>query len=637
MTEAMSLAELRPRVFAGRRCASIAAAMVGLVALAGCASPVGVRRVGEKAVQQELTANILSSGRLSAYSSQFLERLSLHERYRKDPKGALAELHAGLGGPDEHDRLFALAELSFAHAEDQDDRSYFLATAVYSDIFLFPADPAQVPSPYDPRLRLAMDLYNRAITNGLEGRNGDGIDLGPRSVPLPFGILELSTDPSTFDYGDGLYRLKDFVSVADLEVRGFRNRYRRAGIGAPLSARFEKKADRAVSRRLPPLAKVPVTAFVRFEEPRRALAGGVLLGRIEVYDGDEVSTVRVGPYEVPLEFEPSSALAYRLEGAPVWDFEIAGFRRGDFRLLGSDSEGELFFFAPYHPGRIPVVFVHGTASSPARWAEMANELLGDPRIAGRYQFWFYIYNTGNPVALSAMHLREGLLEARKEVDPEGRDTALNDLVVIGHSQGGLLTKMTVVSSGTRFWDIRFPVPLEQANLSPEVKDLLRRSLFVEPLPFVRRVIFVATPHRGSFLTENILGKLARRLVTLPAGLTKASVELVKLNPLGAAGTAWRMPTAIDNMDWSNPFLRTLASLPIAEGVHAHSIVAVKGSGPPEKGNDGVVKYTSAHIDGVDSELIVRSSHSTQSEPPTIEEVRRILYEHLREAGQPPAP
>ena len=218
----------------------------------------------------------------------------------------------------------------------------------------------------------------------------------------------------------------------------------------------------------------------------------------------------------------------------------------------------------------------------------------------------------------------------KDVDPEGKDPALRQMVVIGHSQGGLLTKMTVVNSGSRFWDARFDVPFEQVDVSAETKDLLRRSMFVEPLPFVTEVIFICTPHRGSYLTENILGKIGRRLVNFPATLTKASIEMVKLNPGVAARTAWHLPTAIDNMDWSNPFLKTLASLPIAPGVEAHSIVAVQGDGPPEKGDDGVVKYTSAHIDGVESELIVRSGHSTQAVPETIEEVRRLLYAHLKE-------
>ena len=89
----------------------------------------------------------------------------------------------------------------------------------------------------------------------------------------------------------------------------------------------------------------------------------------------------------------------------------------------------------------------------------------------------------------------------------------------------------------------------------------------------------------------------------------------------------RIPTSIDNMDWSNPGLRTLASLPIAPGVSANSIIPVT-SLPVEGGDDGVVRYQSAHIEPVESELVVvPSGHSTQANPTTIEEVRRILYVH----------
>jgi len=60
---------------------------------------------------------------------------------------------------------------------------------------------------------------------------------------------------------------------------------------------------------------------------------------------------------------------------------------------------------------------------------------------------------------------------------------------------------------------------------------------------------------------------------------------------------------------------------------------VKGNGPPELGNDGVVKYTSAHVEYVDSEFVVRSGHGCQGNPRTIEEVRRILLEHLMSADE----
>jgi pimeloyl-ACP methyl ester carboxylesterase len=556
---------------------------------------------------------------------QFLERLSLFDQYERDPKRALAQLHEGLGGLDEHDRLFALSELSYACARKHHDQSYFLAAAVYAYAFLFPADAGKAPIPYDPRLRLAMDLYNRSIKNGLQKPKGDEVDLNAGRFVLPFGSIDLSLEPSGFLYGG--YKLVHFVSVADLEVRGFRNRYRKPGIGAPLSAQVERTEGHAGDKWIAPQSKVPVTAFIRFDQPRSALSTGELTGKIELYNVDAIPEVNLDGHSVPLEFDPSAALAYRLEGSPVWDFEIAGFRRGDLSLFGEKAEGDLLFSNPYQPGKIPVVFVHGTASSPARWAEMVNELLGDSYIAGRYQFWFFIYNSGNPIPLSAMHLRENLALAFKELDPAGTDAALRQMVVIGHSQGGLLTKMTAVNSGTRFWENVSREPFEQADLSAETKDLLGRSLFVEPLPFVKRLIFIATPHRGSFLSENIIGKLGRRLIRLPATVTKVGVEIVKLNPVGAARTSIRVPTSLENMDWSNPFLRTLASLPIAEGVQVNSIIPVKGEGPPEKGDDGVVRYTSAHIEPVESELVVRSGHSTQSTPHTIEEVRRILYRH----------
>ena len=599
-----------------------------LLLVSGCATPVGVKRLDEQAAHRELGANVLSTGRPSAYSTQILERTELSERYKNDPEPVLAELNSGLDKTDEHDRLFALSELSFAYAEEAQNRSYFLASAAYAYAFLFPQNPADAPGAYDPRVRLAVDLYNRGIALGLETIDGKEVDLSERQLVLPFGSLSLGVDPDGFSYAGN--HLTKFVALADLEVRGLRNTYRKAGIGAALSARVEPSPGSPGSRWIPPTAKVPITAFVRFDDPRRAMSDGRLNGVVELYDEDKTSAVQIGTYSVPLESDPTAALAYRLEGAPVWDFELAGFRRGDFSLLGkgksSDGSG-LYMMHPYHQGLIPVVLVHGTASSPAHWAEMANELLGDPAIRSRYQIWFFIYNSGNPIALSSMRLRESLQAIRKDVDPEDKDPALDQMVVIGHSQGGLLTKMMVVDSGTRFWDSRTKVPFDKAELDPETRDLLARAMFVKRLPFVTRVIFIATPHRGSFLASNPIAKFGNKFINLPGGLAKSAVQLAKLREPSMLGTPFTIPTALDNMDASNPFIKTLAAMPIAGGVHAHSIIPVKGTAPVEEGNDGVVEYKSAHIDGVESELVVRSGHSTQATPQTIEEVRRILYEH----------
>jgi len=112
---------------------------------------------------ERLPANVLSSGAPSAYSTQLLERNALVKRYQQNPEQVLAELYSGLGKPDERDRLFALAELSFAHAEAVQNRSYYLSSAVFAYAFLFPENPIDAPDPYDPRLRLALDLYNQDL------------------------------------------------------------------------------------------------------------------------------------------------------------------------------------------------------------------------------------------------------------------------------------------------------------------------------------------------------------------------------------------------------------------------------------------------------------------------------------------
>ena len=168
----------------------------------GCATPVGVKRLDEQAAHRELNANVLSTGKPSDYSTQLLERSALTERFKSDPQAVLAELNSGLGKPDERDRLFALSELSFDYAESSGNKSYYLASAAYAYAFLFPADPADAPGPYDPRLRLALDLYNRGIALGLATSDGKEVDLGARQLPLPFGSLDLSSNPAAFNYAE---------------------------------------------------------------------------------------------------------------------------------------------------------------------------------------------------------------------------------------------------------------------------------------------------------------------------------------------------------------------------------------------------------------------------------------------------
>jgi hypothetical protein len=208
------------------------------------------------------------------------------------------------------------------------------------------------------------------------------------------------------------------------------------------------------------------------------------------------------------------------------------------------------------------------------------------------------------------------------------------MVVIGHSQGGLLTKMTAIDSGSRLWYPDFKEPLDSLDVSAQTRALLRRTRFFTPLPFVKRVVFLATPHRGSELTVGRIAKWLAGFIQVPVAAADAAADIVTRNrdalALSEADSKPRVLTSLDSMNPHNEFLRTLADIPVAPGVVANSIIAVKGSGPVEDGEDGVVAYRSAHLDDVESELVIRSGHSLQDQPETVEEVRRILLLHARD-------
>ena len=603
-------------------------ALLLLVCLAaGCASPIGVVRGTTQETYHHLTANVFSTGEPSNWSKQVLQRSNLMERYDDDPEAALGEMQKTLGVRLTPGHLFALAELSFYHAEQSDSTEHYLAAAVYAYAFLFPENDARPPNPLDPRLRLAATLYNLGLVLGLDSPDGEEVLLQEGTYALPFGKLELTVEPSGF-YWAG-YRLKRFIPVGEFEIRGLSNRYRQAGIGAPLAGEVEPAdsgpAVELLRKRIPPRIKVAVTAFVRIEEPRRGVLTGNLRGRLELYTADQESTVALGGRKVPLEQERTATLAYMLEGAPVWDFEIAGFRFADKNTILGDG---LVMLHPYHKGRIPVVLVHGTASSPARWAEMINELIHDPVISGRYQVWLFQYGTGQPILYSTMLLRRALHNILKEVDPKGQDAALRRMVMIGHSQGGLLTKIMVINSGTRFWENISDEPFEDMEMKRETRDLLREGMFFEAEPNIERVIFISTPHRGSYRATGWVLKLVDMLVKSPGRVASAMHDLLKEQQFAHLKMS-QLPTSVDNMSPGHPFIRTLADIPVDQRVTAHSIIPVLGDWPPMIGKtDGVVAYESAHIEEVVSEKVIRSGHSTQAHPDTIEEVRRILREHI---------
>jgi pimeloyl-ACP methyl ester carboxylesterase len=260
---------------------------------------------------------------------------------------------------------------------------------------------------------------------------------------------------------------------------------------------------------------------------------------------------------------------------------------------------------------------------------MIEVLEAEAALRDRYQFWTFGYSTGDPLPYTAALLRRDLDEVRRKLDPDGKDAAFDHMVLVGHSMGGLLTKMMVQDSGTRLWRLISDRPIEDLAGDQDDCDRFRRALIFKRRPEVHRVVFIATPHRGSRVATGGLERLGSRLVRLPDPLRASYQRLMARNGPEFFAARFRkgLPTSIDELEWQSPMLMGLDELGLARTIKAHSIIADLRNTPGAGGSDGLVPYESAHLDGVASELLVSSGHLCQDHPGVVSEVRRILVEH----------
>ena len=484
--------------------------ILGLLLAACSSSPVGVTRMHPSDVDRRLTRSALSTGQVSTFTRNVLLETNLEGLMEDDPERALEKLHdiavSGSGGPRQ---LFAVAEASFLYAERTGKRSYHLAAALYAWAYLFPEDPAEEPSPFDPRLQLAANLYNRGLTSALVSAKDGRIVLRSGLLELPFGEIEVKFDPEQLVWQGR--RMTAFTPIAEFAVFGLQAHYRDPGIGAPMAAVLEPVArEQQPGDLLRAELTLPVTALLRAPRSRAGLAWPPLTATLEVHVPEVAESVDVAGKQAPLEIEPTAVLAFSLADSPIWGQEYS-------RFFEAKAESELYASVPHRRGRIPVVLVHGTASClrplgrdvqptwpPTPGCAPGTSSGSSPTTPGTHPLVGHAAARVPPAAPSQI------------LDPEGTDPGLHRMVVIGHSQGGLLTKMTAIDSGSRLWDANFTRPLDSLDVRPETRDLLRRVGFVTPLPFVKRVIFLATPHRGSELT---VGRIAQWV----AGFIKAPV------------------------------------------------------------------------------------------------------------------
>ena len=344
---------------------------------------------------------------------------------------------------------------------------------------LFPVGDTDKPSPYSAQFQYATNFYNLALTQVLSSDSAEDVaTLQGGRFPLPFGSVDVIVDQSTLMFAGRT--MTSFVPTMNLTVEGFKNNYRSDGLGVPLAAGLApaEQPDRGLV--LPPNLRVPTSAVLQMDHPRRQLTASIVTARLALYTIYNTAEIRIGGQTVPLEYDQTAVRALLAVEGKGWTRELSGLLTN---VVNSPNEDRLFALEPHRHGRIPVVLVHGTASSPFRWADMVNDLLEDKEIRDHYEFWFFTYNTGNPIPFSANVLRHSLEDAVASLGGVQADPALGRTVVIGHSQGGLLTKTVAIDSGSKLWDAISDRPIDELNLKPETKALLHGVTVLSPAAF----------------------------------------------------------------------------------------------------------------------------------------------------------
>ncbi|NHN91292.1 alpha/beta fold hydrolase [Acetobacter sicerae] len=610
------------------------AGMSVLLVLSGC-SPVSIHRLSLVDAYRARTRSALATDQFSASTHTVLQRQNLLSVWKTQPEKALASLRAatqtGFYSDDVSSQIFALAELNYLLARRHHDPALFMTAALYAYAYLSPDAPeGERPSPYDEHFRQACDLYMLALTEAL----GSPARVGSQVWTLPVGRLELQANPDDLNWHG--HTLTDFRPTARFTVSGLNNIYTEPGLGEPLAAIPQMNAGETHSFQISDKMRVPVSLFMKIDHAREQVLSDHMSGRLILTASDNAVERREDSHQVPLQYDPTTARAISLSESVDWSAEYIGFLNG--RYFDDHKRLQLAAIEPHKKGRMPVVLVHGTASSAGRWANMINDLLADREIRKHFEFWVFSYSTGNPIPYSAIQLRESLQEAIHNLGGVQADPALGHITLIGHSQGGLLSKMLVINAGNRLWDGMVSVPLDRLDLTMKTRDLLREALFPSVMPEVKNVVFISTPQHGSYLATLSVSRFLGRMITFPFTVTHVLNQLVQADDaLRLDMSPWRV-ASVYGMSPQSSFIQSLAAIEVAPEVEAHSIIPVTENGPSPTASDGVVDYESAHVPYVNSELVVKhSEHSTQSNPVTIAEVRRILFRQIMETSSDKPP
>lgn len=621
------------------------ALVLALSALQGCAV-VKVREAAAADADLARRADVLSTGTPSADTGAILASAGIALAACRDaPEPCAAALRAAM---DDEAALAAIAEVrtlrmqaaaSPAGMRDAPrvaaHEAVDVARWAYAYLFMTPRAPAE--RVFESRQERVLRLYNRAVEVAAQALFAVG-GIAPGSGIDALHNLRLRLEARGF----GEEAVESPTRLLASDTLGFDNLraiHRRDGFGSSLVAVFPPLDDAARAGERAPYRDtryLPVTAALRF--PGDTLAEVLATDDvvIDAYNPFTTARVAIGGREVPLAGNFSAAYGVWLAQSELARLSLSSLLRP---RQAAAFDPRVYLTQPYDPDKRVVVLLHGLASSPEAWVNLANDLVGDAVLRDGFQVWQVFYPTNLGILASRARIARALQATFDHVDPAGTDAASRGAVLVGHSMGGVVARLLVTDTGDAALE-RALAPLPPAQAAAlGAEPLVRELLVFAPLPQVGRVVFMATPHRGADVSDAWFPQLVRRAVQVPAATLGEAGEVLARSALDADGLQrlglrdGRVPSGPDDLSPVSLMMRATAGLPMRAGLPYHSIIARRDAAVPlAASDDGLVPYASAHLPGAASETVVASWHSVQETPAAIIALRRILRDDLAAAA-----
>ncbi|TGN20257.1 lipase family alpha/beta hydrolase [Leptospira idonii] len=629
-----------------------------LLLFLSCSDGIKISKFDRDEQYRAISEHTLFTGKLSYIAIQFLLEKEEWEDFLAEPKLVIQDLVLDYQNRKEPKTALIIAELSYYLAQNQKERKdeflEYTGTSIYhSYAYLFFSKDADSPQ-YLPDFRRACDYYNRSLSNLINALRIKNLstDIDFLQIPMVYGAIYAKFSKPNFSYFPDQF--EDIHSTYDFKIEGLSSYQSEYGLGVPivLTSKYEKNKPKEDNPHLKNTYEnaMPATFFLEITSPENKTPElenfFEFHGKTEIFDTLKVNHIKVRNKTIPLEKDFSTPFAFLM-----YNREKVGGIEAALNAKLLDTDQGMYMLESYQADKIPIVFVHGLMSSPYTWIDMINYLYGIPEIRERYQFWVYWYPTGNPIYYSGYRFRETLRSLRDKYDRNHTNPHFKKMVIVAHSMGGLVSKLTALNIKESEWLESIIVnPNDLDKLSTKDRTLLKNMLHFEAQDFTKKFIFIAVPHGGSKLAETWWAQGFNSFIRLPekawGGLQGILNTLTYKLSLSQIQTR-SIPTGVESLRPDSTFIQVTRNKKFPKDVEFHSIHGVSENLPllsrkkvmymfdkkeweSSLGwSDSVVNYSSSYLEGAKSNLLLKGNHSVHRNPLAIREVIRILEEHIR--------